>query len=222
MRRVAPTVRQIVAPVLLALVLPACAVEPEAPSGDVPTEPVAVVRDIAVETTVAFTEGPTVAEDGTVYFTDLGNNRIMRLTPAGRLSTFRQPSHRANGLIFDAEWRLLACESGDGDTILPRVTRTNMETGEVEGDCRCLRGQAAAFAERSQRRRSGADLLYRPARPEPATGADRCSRCLPGRPGRIDRAHPDRARGVQNSNDPSLSSAISRSACTIWNGTSVS
>ena len=59
MRRVAPTVRQIVAPVLLALVLPACAVEPEAPSGDVPTEPVAVVRDIAVETTVAFTEGPT-------------------------------------------------------------------------------------------------------------------------------------------------------------------
>ena len=96
-----------------------------------PSEP-AASREVAVATTVAFTEGPTVAEDGTVYFTDLGNNRIMRLSTDGQLSTFRQPSHRANGLIFDSEWRLLACESGDGDTVLPRVTRTNMETGEIE------------------------------------------------------------------------------------------
>ncbi len=28
-------------------------------------------RTVAVAATVAFTEGPTVAEDGTVYFTDL-------------------------------------------------------------------------------------------------------------------------------------------------------
>ena len=90
------------------------------------------MREVAVETTVAFTEGPTVAEDGTVYFTDLGNNRIMRLSTEGQLSTFREPSHRANGLIFDSEWRLLACESGDGDTILPRVTRTNLDTGAIE------------------------------------------------------------------------------------------
>ena len=118
--------------VVLALSTAGCAVEAPAPSGDASTGPVVVSREIAVETTVAFTEGPTVAEDGTVYFTDLGNNRIMRLTTAGQLSTFRQPSHRANGLVFDSEWRLLACESGDGDTILPRVTRTHMETGEIE------------------------------------------------------------------------------------------
>jgi len=89
-------------------------------------------RNISVAATVAFMEGPTVAEDGTVYFTDLYNNRIMQLSPAGVLSTFRQPSHRANGLIFDSEWRLLACEGGDGDSVLPRVTRTDMETGEIE------------------------------------------------------------------------------------------
>ena len=91
----------------------------------------APARELAVETTVAFTEGPTVAEDGSVYFTDLGNNRIMRWS-GGELTTFRQPSNRANGLIFDSEWRLLACEGGDGETALPRVTRTDMATGEVE------------------------------------------------------------------------------------------
>lgn len=89
-------------------------------------------RTVSVAATVAFTEGPTVAEDGSVYFTDIYNNRIMRLSTDGTLSTFRQPSHRANGLIFDSEWRLLACEGGDGESVLPRVTRTNMETGEIE------------------------------------------------------------------------------------------
>ena len=117
--------------VAVPLLIAGCAVEAPAPSADMPSEP-AASREVAVATTVAFTEGPTVAEDGTVYFTDLGNNRIMRLSTDGQLSTFRQPSHRANGLIFDSEWRLLACESGDGDTVLPRVTRTNMETGEIE------------------------------------------------------------------------------------------
>ena len=89
-------------------------------------------RTLTVAASVAFTEGPTVAEDGTVYFTDLNNNRIMRLSPSGALSTFRQPSYRANGLIFDSEWRLLACEGGDGGSVLPRVTRTNMQTGAIE------------------------------------------------------------------------------------------
>ena len=77
-------------------------------------------------------KGPTVAEDGTIYFTDLGNNRIMQLSTDGQLSTFRESSNQANGLIFDREWRLLACEGGDGETVLPRVTRTDMVTGEVE------------------------------------------------------------------------------------------
>ena len=89
-------------------------------------------RPLTVAASVAFTEGPTVAEDGTVYFTDLDNSRIMRLSTDGLLSTFRQPSYRANGLLFDSEWRLLACEGGDGGATLPRVTRTNMTTGAIE------------------------------------------------------------------------------------------
>ncbi|NOX57175.1 MAG: SMP-30/gluconolactonase/LRE family protein [Planctomycetes bacterium] len=86
-------------------------------------------------TWIAFTEGPAAAEDGTVYFSDIINNRIMRFEPqAGRVSVWRQPSGRANGLLFDAEGRLLACEGNefsdnDGNR---RITRTNMQTGDVE------------------------------------------------------------------------------------------
>ena len=114
------------------LLLPACAPDPPAPTGAPPPALAADSRSVEVATTVAFTEGPTADEEGNVYFADIPNSRIMRLSTEGDLTTFRQPSHRANGLIFDSEWRLLACEGGDGDTLLPRVTRTNMDTGEIE------------------------------------------------------------------------------------------
>jgi gluconolactonase len=131
MPRVAHTATTVLPLVALALLV-GCAPPVLAPQVETAPETVAAAREVQVATTVAFTEGPTVAEDGTVYFTDLGNNRIMRLSTDGQLTTFRQPSHRANGLIFDNQWRLLACESGDGDTVLPRVTRTTIETGEIE------------------------------------------------------------------------------------------
>ena len=55
----------------------------------------------------------------------------MRLSTDGELSTFRYPSHGANGLIFDLQGRLIACEAGDADSPA-RVTRTDLETGSVE------------------------------------------------------------------------------------------
>ena len=131
MPRVAHTATTVLPLVAFALLV-GCAPPVLAPQVETAPETVAAAREVQVVTTVAFTEGPTVAEDGTVYFTDLGNNRIMRLSTDGQLTTFRQPSYRANGLIFDNQWRLLACESGDGDTVLPRVTRTTIETGEIE------------------------------------------------------------------------------------------
>src|ERR1051325_11727023 len=84
---------------------------------------------------IAFTEGPAAAADGTVYFTDMPNNRIVHFDPkSGRDSTFRRPSGRANGLLFDAQGRLLACEGnefGDNDGHR-RITRTDMTNGKVE------------------------------------------------------------------------------------------
>lgn len=60
-----------------------------------------------------FTEGPAPAADGAILFTDIGE-RIMRFDPATRkTSVFREPSGRANGLMFDPQGRLVACEGAN-------------------------------------------------------------------------------------------------------------
>jgi gluconolactonase len=89
-------------------------------------------RTVGVATSVAFTEGPTVDAQGNVYFTDTANSRIFRLSTDGVRTVFREPSNRANGLIFDAQGRLIACEGSDETVNEPRVTRTEMLTGKVE------------------------------------------------------------------------------------------
>jgi len=87
---------------------------------------------------VAFTEGPAVTADGTVFFSDIINNRILYFMPGQPLArVFRQPSGRANGLLFDPPGRLLACEGNefgpnDGNR---RITRTDFRTGHVEVIC---------------------------------------------------------------------------------------
>jgi gluconolactonase len=89
-------------------------------------------RTVGVATSVAFTEGPTVDAQGNVFFTDTTNSRIFRLSTDGVRTVFREPSNRANGLIFDAQGRLIACEASDETVNEPRVTRTEMLTGKVE------------------------------------------------------------------------------------------
>lgn len=56
-----------------------------------------------------FTEGPACDEAGDIYFTDQPNDRIMKWSVEGKLSTFMQPCGRANGLCFDREGNLWAC-----------------------------------------------------------------------------------------------------------------
>ena len=56
-----------------------------------------------------FTEGPAVDATGNVFFTDQPNDRIVKWGIDGILSTFMQPSGRANGLYFDSKGNLLAC-----------------------------------------------------------------------------------------------------------------
>jgi gluconolactonase len=95
-------------------------------------------QEVEVATTVAFTEGPTVAPDGTVYFTDIINQRIMKLGADGKLAVFRERSNAANGLLIDPQGRLIACEGAEfsrpGVLVsgTPRVTRTDLKTGAVE------------------------------------------------------------------------------------------
>lgn len=57
----------------------------------------------------AFTEGPTCDSAGNVFFTDQPNDRILKWSVSGTLSTFLQPAGRANGMYFDAHGNLMAC-----------------------------------------------------------------------------------------------------------------
>jgi len=57
----------------------------------------------------AFTEGPTCDAAGNVFFTDQPNDRILKWSADGNLSAFMQPCGRANGMMFDAQGRLIAC-----------------------------------------------------------------------------------------------------------------
>jgi gluconolactonase len=56
-----------------------------------------------------FTEGPTCDKGGNVFFTDQPNDRIMKWSVDGKLSTFKQPAGRANGMFFDPKGNLIAC-----------------------------------------------------------------------------------------------------------------
>lgn len=57
----------------------------------------------------SFTEGPAADRAGNVYFTDQPNDRIMKWSTKGVLSTFMQPSGRSNGMFFDIKGNLWSC-----------------------------------------------------------------------------------------------------------------
>ena len=68
-----------------------------------------------VSSAFEFTEGPAVDRKGNVYFTDQPNDRILKWTPDGQITTFLQPAGRANGMYFDRKGDLLACADGKNE-----------------------------------------------------------------------------------------------------------
>ncbi|MCO6458775.1 MAG: SMP-30/gluconolactonase/LRE family protein [Pirellulaceae bacterium] len=97
-----------------------------------------------------FTEGPALAPDGTIAFTDIGES-IMRLDPAtGEVTVLRRPSGKANGLMYDRQGRLVACEGAMGGN-----RRLSITTGD---------GQVRTLADRWQGKRfnSPNDLAIHP------------------------------------------------------------
>jgi gluconolactonase len=60
-----------------------------------------------------FTEGGALDADGSILFSDIGN-RILRFDPkSGRTTVFREPSGRANGLIFGPRGQLIVAEGAN-------------------------------------------------------------------------------------------------------------
>jgi gluconolactonase len=71
-----------------------------------------------------FTEGPVwFGDTRQLLFSDIPNERIMRWDEeTGTVSTFRRPSHYANGNTRDRQGRLITCEMGS-----QRLTRTEYD-----------------------------------------------------------------------------------------------
>jgi gluconolactonase len=78
------------------------------------------------------TEGPAVAPDGRIYFSDIpvgpDKGMIVRFDPATKKTDiFTADSSKSNGLKFDAAGRLVACEGSDGGG--RRLSRWDVKTG---------------------------------------------------------------------------------------------
>jgi sugar lactone lactonase YvrE len=56
-----------------------------------------------------FTEGPVANEQGELFFTDIPNNRIHKVSIDGKVSVFAEETGGANGLKFGPDGRLYAC-----------------------------------------------------------------------------------------------------------------
>src|SRR4051812_34694246 len=76
-------------------------------AGETVTTPGAELKKVVGD--CKFTEGPASDAEGNVYFTDQPNDRILKYSVDGKLSTFMQPCGRSNGLCFDAKGNLWAC-----------------------------------------------------------------------------------------------------------------
>ena len=107
--------------------------------------PTDLVAETAVRAAgaVAFTEGPAVDAEGSVFFSDIVNNRIMKRAPDGALSVWRADSGRANGNMFDAQGRLVSAKEG-----IENMFRAHGESGWVdEGNGLLFTGSQFQFPE---------------------------------------------------------------------------
>jgi gluconolactonase len=84
-----------------------------------------------------FTEGPALAPDGSILFSDIGTT-IYRFDPkTGQTAPFRKPSGRSNGLKFNQKGELIACEGANtgGNR---RISTTSGIDGAKDGTVKTL------------------------------------------------------------------------------------
>ncbi|WP_425614129.1 SMP-30/gluconolactonase/LRE family protein [Anatilimnocola sp. NA78] len=84
-----------------------------------------------------FTEGPALAPDGSILFSDIGTKIFRFDTTTKETKVFRDPSGRSNGLLFDSQGRLIACEGANtgGNR---RISITAGIQGEKDGKIETL------------------------------------------------------------------------------------
>jgi gluconolactonase len=72
------------------------------------------LEPVAVAGSYGFAEGPAVDPDGSVYFSDITAGKIYKWSPDGSVSVFLEGLNGPNGLMFDRNGNLIACEGGAG------------------------------------------------------------------------------------------------------------
>ena len=73
-----------------------------------------------------FTEGPAVNRGGELFFSDLEESKVWRVTPDGKVNLFKENTGHANGLAFAPDGKTLyACRREPGQLI-----SWNIDTGE--------------------------------------------------------------------------------------------
>jgi gluconolactonase len=119
--------------VLTGLMGSACSVAAAQELSRVPPPAGLVAKGIAASpaAVVCFLEGPAVDVTGSVYFSDIAGNRILKRSPRGVVTVFRADSGRTNGNCFDAQGRLISCEGGEQGPGRRRLVRTDLKTGKV-------------------------------------------------------------------------------------------
>jgi gluconolactonase len=94
-----------------------------------------ISKVIEIKESNAFLESPAVAPDGSIFFPDIANNRILRFNPEIKdLLVWREKSGRANGMTFDIAGDLIVCEGNemgpnDGGR---RIVKINTQSGDLK------------------------------------------------------------------------------------------
>ena len=102
-------------------------------------------------------EGPLwQSKERYLLFTDLGHNRIMRWSSRDGITLFREPTSQANGLTWDPQERLVACEGG-----ARRMTRLEAD-GRVTVVADTYRRHESEPPQRRCREDRWEHLLHRP------------------------------------------------------------
>jgi len=79
---------------------------------------------------LAFGEGPAWHPDGYLVFEDVPTSRTLKLDADDKVSVYRTDTAAANGLAFDRDRRLIACEGngGDGGRRVARIEKDGRRT----------------------------------------------------------------------------------------------
>jgi gluconolactonase len=75
------------------------------------------LKPVAVTGNYQFTEGPATDSHGNVYFSDINAGKIFKWSPDGSVTLFLEGLNMPNGLMFDQNGNLIACEGGNGRLI---------------------------------------------------------------------------------------------------------